>query len=113
VVTTQARTVRHTVEVMVTQASGGVGNPIYQGCQEEDGPRDFCPGCYVFDNGSTYNCLPNNIDKVVRLLVPKILVLVLLPMLVDYFNSCTRACSLRIAGQIKIMGEPSLIFTCL
>jgi hypothetical protein len=30
-------------------------------------------------------------------------------MLVDYFNSCTRACSLRIAVQIKIMGEPLLV----
>ena len=37
--------------------------------------------------------------------------LVLLPMLFDYFNGCTRACSLDTAAQIKIMGEPSLVFT--
>jgi hypothetical protein len=39
------------------------------------------------------------------------LMLVLLPMLIDYFNGCARARSLCIAAQIKIMGEPSLIFT--
>jgi hypothetical protein len=39
------------------------------------------------------------------------LVLVLLPMLIDYFNGCARACSLGIAALIKIMGEPSLVFT--
>jgi hypothetical protein len=38
------------------------------------------------------------------------LILVLLPMLIDYFNSCARARSLGIAAQIKIMGEPSLVF---
>jgi hypothetical protein len=38
------------------------------------------------------------------------LVLVLLPMLIDYFIGCTSARSLGIAAQIKIMGEPSLIF---
>jgi hypothetical protein len=32
-------------------------------------------------------------------------------MLIDYFNGCARACSLCIAARIKIMGEPSLIFT--
>jgi hypothetical protein len=32
-------------------------------------------------------------------------------MWIDYFNGCTRACSLDIAAQIKIMEEPSLIFT--
>jgi hypothetical protein len=39
------------------------------------------------------------------------LVLVLLPMLIDYFNGCARTRSLGIAAQIKIMGEPSLLFT--
>jgi hypothetical protein len=39
------------------------------------------------------------------------LMLVLLPMLIDYFNGCTRARSLGTAAQIKIMGELSLIFT--
>jgi hypothetical protein len=39
------------------------------------------------------------------------LMLVLLPMLIDYFNGYARARSLGTAAQIKIMGEPSLIFT--
>jgi hypothetical protein len=38
-------------------------------------------------------------------------VLVLLPIWIDYFNGCARARSLDIAAQIKIMGEPSLVFT--
>jgi hypothetical protein len=38
-------------------------------------------------------------------------VLVLLPILIDYFNDYTRARSLDIAAQIKIMEEPSLVFT--
>ena len=53
-----------------------------QGCQEEDSPCNFYPGCYVFDNGG----LSSDVDKAIRLLFPGILVLVLLPMLVDYFN---------------------------
>jgi hypothetical protein len=32
-------------------------------------------------------------------------------MLIDYFNGYTRARSLGTATQIKIMGEPSLVFT--
>jgi hypothetical protein len=32
-------------------------------------------------------------------------------MWIDYFNGCTRARSLGIAAQIKIMEEPSLILT--
>jgi hypothetical protein len=36
--------------------------------------------------------------------------LVLLPMAIDYFNGCALARSLGIAAQIKIMGEPSLVF---
>jgi hypothetical protein len=38
------------------------------------------------------------------------LVLVLLSILINYFNGCARARSLSIAAQIKIMEEPSLIF---
>jgi hypothetical protein len=41
---------------------------------------------------------------------PGILVLVPLPMVIDYFNGCTRAHSLGIAAQIKIMEESSLVF---
>jgi hypothetical protein len=32
-------------------------------------------------------------------------------MWIDYFNGCACACSLGIVAQIKIMGEPSLVFT--
>jgi hypothetical protein len=32
-------------------------------------------------------------------------------MVIDYFNGCARARSLGIAAQIKIMGEPSLVFS--
>ena len=59
---------------------------FYQGRQEENSPRDYLPGCDVFDNGRSYNRLPSDVDNAVRLLFPGILVLVLLSMLVDYFN---------------------------
>jgi hypothetical protein len=39
------------------------------------------------------------------------LVLVLLLMFIDYFNGCMRVRILDIATQIKIMGEPLLVFT--
>jgi hypothetical protein len=45
-----------------------------------------------------------------QLLFSGILVLVLLPMVIDYFNGCVRARSLGIATQIKIMGEYVGIF---
>jgi hypothetical protein len=32
-------------------------------------------------------------------------------MVIGYFNDCVRTCSLGVAAQIKIMGEPSLIFS--
>jgi hypothetical protein len=32
-------------------------------------------------------------------------------MWIDYFNGCARARSLGIVAQIKIMGEPPLVFT--
>jgi hypothetical protein len=31
-------------------------------------------------------------------------------MVIDYFNGCARACDFGIVAQIKIMGEPSLVF---
>jgi hypothetical protein len=31
-------------------------------------------------------------------------------MVIDYFNGCTHVCNLGIVAQIKIMGEPSLVF---
>jgi hypothetical protein len=38
-------------------------------------------------------------------------VLVLLLMVIGYLNGCTRACSLDIAAQIKIMREIPLVFS--
>jgi hypothetical protein len=81
------------------------------GRHEEYYPRNNFFGCYVLDNGDSYSRLPSDVDQVVRLFRPDILVLVLLPMLIDYFNGCARARSLSIAAQIKIMGKPSLVFT--
>jgi hypothetical protein len=81
------------------------------GCRDEYYPCNNFPGCYVFDNGDSYPRLPSDVDKVVQLFCPDILVLVLFPMLIDYFNSYARAHSLGFAAQIKIMREPSLVFT--
>jgi hypothetical protein len=41
---------------------------------------------------------------------PGILVGVLLTMMIDYFNGCVRARSLGIVAQIKIIGEPLLVY---
>jgi hypothetical protein len=65
----------------------------------------------IFPDGDSYSRLPSDIDQVVQLFCPDMLVLVLLPLLIDYFIGCTSARSLGITTQIKIMGEPSLIFT--
>jgi hypothetical protein len=81
------------------------------GCREDVCPRNIYPGCYVVDNGDSYFRLPSDVDQAVRLLFPGILVLVLLPMVIDYFNGYVRARSLGTAAQIKSMGEPSLVFT--
>jgi hypothetical protein len=81
------------------------------GRRKENFLRSICPGCYILNNGDSYPRLPSDVDQVVRLFFPNILVLVLLPMWIDYFNGCARARSLGIATQIKIMGEPSLVFT--
>jgi hypothetical protein len=80
------------------------------GCREEDYPRNICPGCYVLDNGDLYTQLSSDVDQAVRSLFPGILVVVLSPTLVDYFNSCVRARSLGIAAQIKNMGALLLVF---
>jgi hypothetical protein len=83
------------------------------GCREENYPRSICPGGYILDNGDSYPRLPSDVNQVVRLFCPDILVLVLLPIWIDYFNGCACARSLGIAAQTKIMGEPPLVFTCL
>ena len=69
------------------------------------------PVCYVLDNGDSYSRFASDVDQAVRLLLTGILVLVLLPMLIDYSNGCAHERSLDTAAQIKIMGEPSLVFT--
>jgi hypothetical protein len=77
---------------------------------EEDYPCNIYPGCYVLDNGDSSTWLFSDVDQTVQSFFPKILILVLSPMLVDYFNGCVRARSLGIAVQIKNMGAPLLVF---
>jgi hypothetical protein len=84
---------------------------IFVGCREENFPRNIYPNCYVLDNGDSYSWLASDIDQAVRFVFHGILVLVLLPMLYDYSIGCERARSLGTAAKIKIMGEPSLVFT--
>jgi hypothetical protein len=81
------------------------------GRREEYYPRNNFSGCYVLDNGDSYSRLPSDVDQVVWLFCPNVLVLVLLSMLIDCFNGCVHARSLGIVAQIKIIGEPSLVFT--
>jgi hypothetical protein len=81
------------------------------GCRVEVCPCNICPGCYVLDNDDSYFCLPSDVDEAVRLLFPGIQVLVLLPLVIDCFNDYACARSLGTAAEIKIMGEPSLVFT--
>jgi hypothetical protein len=81
------------------------------GCRQEYYTRNIFLGCYVFDNGDSCSRLSSDVDQAVRFGFPDILVLVLLLMVIDYFNRCARACSLDIAAQIKIMGEPMLVFS--
>jgi hypothetical protein len=95
-------------QILLRQVDFGV---FSHGCCEEDYPRNICPGCYVLDNGESYTRLSSDIDQAVRSLFPEIFVMVLSPMLVDYFNGCVRACRLGIAAQIKNMGAPLLEFT--
>jgi hypothetical protein len=57
----------------------------------------FCLGCYVLDNDNSYSRLPSDVDQVVQLFCPVILMLVLLSMLIDYFNGCARVRGLGIA----------------
>jgi hypothetical protein len=81
------------------------------GCHEEDYHRNIYPDRYILYNGDSYSHLHSNIDKVVRLFFYVMLVLVRLPVLIDYFNGYTHACSLGFAVQNKIIEESSLVFT--
>jgi hypothetical protein len=85
--------------------------PFSHGRREKYCPCNICHGCYVFDNGDSYSRLASDVDKDVRLFSPGILVWVLLPMMIDYFNGYARARGLGIAAQTKIMGEPSMVFS--
>jgi hypothetical protein len=59
-----------------------------RGCREEHYSRKIYPDRYINDNGDSYCQLPSNVDKTVQLLFPSILVMILLTMLIDYFNRC-------------------------
>jgi hypothetical protein len=74
---------------------------ISPSCRKEGYPRNICPDCYVFDNGDSYSRLSSDVDKAIRFLFTRILVLVLLLMCYDCFNGCVRACSLGTTAQIK------------
>jgi hypothetical protein len=63
---------------------------------------NICSGCYVFDNGDSYLWLTNDVDKVVQLLFPGILMWVLLPIVTDYLIGYARARSLGIALKLKL-----------
>jgi hypothetical protein len=84
---------------------------IFIGYREEVFPSNIYPGCYVLDNGDPYSRPASDVDQTVQFVFPGILVVVLLPMLDDYYNGCARACSLGTAAKIKIMREPSLVLT--
>ena len=70
----------------------------------------FCTSGYVFDNGGLYPRLPSDVDKPVWLLFPEIPVLVLLPMLVEYFSGCIERVNFTLRLKNKIIGKPSLVF---
>jgi hypothetical protein len=71
-----------------------------RGCRDEYCSCNICPSCYVLNNGDSCSQLSSDVDQAVRLLFPGILVLVLLPMVIDYLNDCVRAGSLSVAVQI-------------
>jgi hypothetical protein len=54
---------------------------VFDGHPKEVCSRNICLGCYLLDNADT-----DNIDLAVQFVFPKMLVLVLLSMLVDYSN---------------------------
>jgi hypothetical protein len=84
---------------------------IFVGCREEVFPRNIYPGYYVLDNSDLYSQLASDVDQTIRFVSPGILVVVLLSMLDDYSNGCPRARNLGTTTKIKIMKEPSLVFT--
>jgi hypothetical protein len=67
------------------------------GCREDVRPRNICLDYYVLGNGDSYSRLSNDVDQAVWLLFAGILVLVILPIVIDYFNGCAHVHSLDIA----------------
>jgi hypothetical protein len=59
-------------------------------CCEDVCPHNICLDYYILDNGDPYSRLSNDVDQDVQLILFGIPVLVLLPMVIDYFNGCTR-----------------------
>jgi hypothetical protein len=99
----------------LSRANGGVERlqlSMY-GHSDLASPDQFCifSHCYVLDNGDSYCWLSRDVDKAGQLLFPEILVLVLFPMWMYYFNGCVHALNLVIAAQIEIMRELLLVFT--
>jgi hypothetical protein len=86
---------------------------VSDGRVEEVYPPNICPGYYILDNDDSYSRISCDLDQAVQLVLPRILVLILLLMLLDYSNDCTCARSLDIAPQIIIMAEPMLVFTAM
>jgi hypothetical protein len=79
---------------------------------EEDGHLNIFVWCYVFHNDDSNSRLPCDIDPIVRLLLPRILVFSLLTLL-NYFNGCIKCVALEIWLKIKIVGEPFFVFILL
>jgi hypothetical protein len=68
---------------------------------EEVWACNICLGCDVPNNRDSSSRLASDIDQAVWLLFSNMLVLILLPMVIDYFYGYTRAFCLDIVAQIK------------
>jgi hypothetical protein len=81
------------------------------GCRDEDCPRSFCANYYV----SQWWFVLSNLQwsqPCCSAVFPSIVVLILLLVVIDYFNDCACARS-PIAAQIKIMKKSLFVFTSL
>ena len=63
---------------------------------------NICSGCYVLDKCDSYPRLSSDVDQAVRLFFLEVLVLVLLPMLLDYFNSFVVRVALALDSKLKL-----------
>jgi hypothetical protein len=73
------------------------------GCCMEICSCNIYLGCYVLDNSDLYFRLPNDVNHAIMFVFPKILVLILLLMLDNYFNECTRARRICTMAKTKTM----------